>query len=93
MALQGRRGFRNFGAVAMHVEEEAGATYFIEAGPCPYLDQSGSELAARLRGMEHCEMMGDSRVLLSADSALSKPRCAHFATGFGGGSGGILFFW
>ena len=24
---------------------------------------------------------------------LSKPRCAHFATGFGGGSGGILFFW
>ena len=23
----------------------------------------------------------------------SKPRCAHFATGFGGGSGGILFFW
>ena len=23
----------------------------------------------------------------------SKPRCAHFATRFGGGSGGILFFW
>ena len=30
------------------------------------------------------------RILLNV---LSKPRCAHFATGFGGGSGGILFFW
>ena len=48
---------------------------------------------ANLRSYGDRGYQGAQKVDPDVEVVLSKPRCAHFATGFGGGSGGILFFW